>query len=294
VKTRAIADADLEAALKVLIEDEEAIFDRPSRLELSDLRQWLSLSDRSKDTWLHEGGEGVDALGWVTPWGDALAAVGVVHPRAKGRGLGAQLIDTSEARGREGGFKRMQQIALGADGRAAELIRAHGYDEVRRFYEMAIHLDAPPVVPGDIAIEQFRKDDGREFHDALEEAFGDHWGHHARTFEEWWQQHGSSESFDPTLWFLVRDGDQIVAAIRNEANRNGGGYVGSLGVRRAFRGRGLARALLLRTFAAFYARGVPRVTLGVDAANPTGATRLYESAGMEVEMENVVYEKELS
>ena len=39
--------------------------------------------------------------------------------------------------------------------------------------------------------------------------------------------------------------------------------------------------------------GMPRVTLGVDAENPTGATQLYESVGMHVEQENVVYEKAL-
>jgi ribosomal protein S18 acetylase RimI-like enzyme len=70
--------------------------------------------------------------------------------------------------------------------------------------------------------------------------------------------------------------------------------VGALGVRRPWRGRGLGRALLLRTFAEFRRRGVTRVTLGVDAENPTGATRLYESVGMDVELEAVVYEKTLA
>jgi ribosomal protein S18 acetylase RimI-like enzyme len=65
-------------------------------------------------------------------------------------------------------------------------------------------------------------------------------------------------------------------------------------VRREFRGRGYAKALLYRTFAEFWDRGVPRVTLGVDAASPTGATHLYESVGMHVESENVVYEKMLA
>jgi hypothetical protein len=50
----------------------------------------------------------------------------------------------------------------------------------------------------------------------------------------------------------------------------------------------------LRTFAEFYSRGVPRVTLGVDAESPTGATKLYESVGMTVENAAVVYEKALA
>ena len=81
------------------------------------------------------------------------------------------------------------------------------------------------------------------------------------------------------MWFLIRDGNDV-AAVRNDPERNGGGYVGALGVARPWRGKGLGRALLLRTFAEFYARGAPRVTLGVDAENPTGATKLYEGVGM--------------
>jgi hypothetical protein len=50
----------------------------------------------------------------------------------------------------------------------------------------------------------------------------------------------------------------------------------------------------LRTFAEFYSRGVSRVTLGVDAESPTGATKLYESVGMETESAGVVFEKALA
>jgi hypothetical protein len=37
-----------------------------------------------------------------------------------------------------------------------------------------------------------------------------------------------------------------------------------------------------------------RATLGVDAANPTGATHLYESVGMHVDLEVTVWEKALA
>ena len=83
---------------------------------------------------------------------------------------------------------------------------------------------------------------------------------------------------------------KLFAICRNEA-RESCGYVGALGVRRAWRGRGYGRALLLHSFREFRRRGQPRVTLGVDAANPTGATRLYESVGMHVLREDVVWEK---
>ena len=95
----------------------------------------------------------------------------------------------------------------------------------------------------------------------------------------------------PRAW---GDGGEIAAVVRNDPDRNGGGLVGALGVRRAWRGRGLGRALLLHTFGEFHRRGTGRVTLGVDSSNPTGATQLYESVGMHVELENVVWEKILA
>ena len=54
----------------------------------------------------------------------------------------------------------------------------------------------------------------------------------------------------------------------------------SIGVVPAWRGRGIAKALLRRAFAALAKRGHHEVRLGVDAQNPTGAVALYESVGM--------------
>jgi ribosomal protein S18 acetylase RimI-like enzyme len=69
------------------------------------------------------------------------------------------------------------------------------------------------------------------------------------------------------------------------------GHVNLLGVRRAWRRQGLGEALLLRSFEAFRQRGLTRGTLGVDASSPTGATRLYERAGMRVYRDTVFLER---
>jgi GNAT superfamily N-acetyltransferase len=58
------------------------------------------------------------------------------------------------------------------------------------------------------------------------------------------------------------------------------GWVNVLGVRRPWRKRGLGLALLQHSFGEFYSRGKHRAGLGVDASSLTGATRLYEKAGM--------------
>jgi ribosomal protein S18 acetylase RimI-like enzyme len=71
------------------------------------------------------------------------------------------------------------------------------------------------------------------------------------------------------------------------------GWIASIGVRDAWRKRGLGLALLLHAFGELYRRGQRRIGLGVDAHNPTGATRLYERAGMKVAWSAAIFEKEL-
>jgi mycothiol synthase len=297
MSSRAIAEKDLPAVAAFLADDEERLLGRPSRTGVSDVRAWTSGADLARDSWLYEnGGAAIVAVGWVERHEAVGIAVGVVRADARGRGLGSELVQRAEARLRELGVSRIHQVALAADTLAAPLLAAHGYREVRRFWDMAVELDGPPArpsLPDGLRIEPFAPDDPRVFHDVLDEAFRDHWEHQSRPWEEWWQEKQDAPGFDPTLWFVVRDGDQIAAAVRNDPDRNGGGWVAALGVRRPWRGRGLGRALLLHTFGEFHRRGVTRVSLGVDAESPTGATRLYESVGMTVELEQVIHEKVL-
>jgi GNAT superfamily N-acetyltransferase len=271
--------------------EDEQFFGRTAELGPNEIREWTQFADLESDTWLYEDDSGPVAVGWVYVYGDVGVGAGIVHPRAKGRGLGAQLLDRSDAALRKRPeAKRIHQFTIGSDTAAHGLLESRGYHDARHFFEMAIELRERPDVP-EVPIETFDLGEARAFHDALDEAFQDHWEHQGQGFDEWWSRHSSNPNFDPTLWFLIRDGDEIAATIRSEANRNGGGYVAALGVRRPYRGKGYAKALLLHTFREFWDRGTRRVTLGVDAASPTGATHLYERVGMQVEAENVVFEK---
>jgi mycothiol synthase len=293
MKSRPMTHDDFPAVARLCREDEEQLNGRPSHVGESEVHEWTSLVDLPNGSWLYEDERGPAAVGWSWPYNDVAHGIGAVHPRAKRTGLGSQLLDRSERVGYETGLPRMHQFALGTDSAAAALMVSRGYRDVRHFYDMAIDLDERPEVP-DVAIETLREGDERAFHAALDEAFQDHWEHRSSSFEEWWRRRAGSRAFDPALWFVIRDGDEIVAIARNEANRNGGGYVGHLGVRRSWRGRGYAKALLLHTFREFWNRGFRRVTLGVDAESPTGATRLYEGVGMRVESETIVFEKALT
>jgi ribosomal protein S18 acetylase RimI-like enzyme len=128
--------------------------------------------------------------------------------------------------------------------------------------------------------------------EAQNESFRDHWGSHDVPLSEW--QHGkfNREDFDPTLWVIAWDGDRVAGFSQNRY-RMGIGWVSTLGVRRPWRKKGLGLALLLQSFGEFYKRGKTTIGLGVDASNPTGATRLYHRAGMYVASEFLTYEKEL-
>jgi len=66
-----------------------------------------------------------------------------------------------------------------------------------------------------------------------------------------------------------------------------------LGVRPAWRTKGLGLALLHQSFGEFYKRGTKTIGLAVDAFNATGATRLCQKADMSTVSEFVTIEKEL-
>lgn len=295
MNSRPITREEFPAVAAFLAEDETRLFGRPSRLGVADVTAWLSRPDLAEDTWLFEEEGMLVALGWVEALDDKGIAVGVVHGDWRGRGLGSQLIDRSERRLLERGVRRIHNVTLAPDMAAPALLESRGYREVRRFWEMTIELgDQPPpepVLPAGLRLETFSADSARRFHAALEEAFAEHWEYEPESYDEWWERQVAKPDHDPSLWFFVGDGDEVAAATRNDPERAGGGWIGAIGVRPAWRGRGLAKALLLHSFREFHRRGQRRVGLGVDSENGTGATHLYESVGMAVDTEQVVWEK---
>ena len=298
MNVRPITPDDLPALAAFLAEDETHLFGRPSRVGVSDVTAWLSGPDLAHDSWLFEERGGLVALGWVEKHDDTGIAVGVVHRERRGRGLGSTLVDRSEERLRALGVGRVHNVTLAPDATAQTLLADRGYREVRRFWDMTIELgdDPPrdPQLPEGFRIEPFSSDLARAFHGTLEEAFAEHWEYQPQSFEKWWERQVAQPDHDPSLWFLLRTDEDVVAATRNDPERSGGGWIGAIGVRPAWRGRGLAKALLLHSFREFHRRGQRRVGLGVDSQNATGATRLYESIGMVVDSEQVVWEKEVA
>lgn len=170
-----------------------------------------------------------------------------------------------------------------------------GLKEIRRFWDMEILMEkAPeaPVWPEGIELRPFVLErDARAVFEMTDTAFSDHWGHLPGNFEEWYHRKFERASFDPSLWFIAYEGEQIAGGAL--CSDNGSGWVDTLGILRPWRRKGLGLALLLHSFGEFYRRGQQRVLLGVDSQNLTGAVRLYQRAGMHIKRENISYEKEL-
>jgi ribosomal protein S18 acetylase RimI-like enzyme len=293
---RALRRQDADAVAEFLADDER-FFGREPHIGPGDVRSWWIRTNLEHDSWLLEEDRRSVAGGWLDRLADYAFAAGCVRPGAKGRGLGTWLVDHSESHARTLGFRLLRQITLAEDAWARALLERRGYREARRHYEMAIELDSDPPAPQlpvGLVIDTFRLEEAEAFHDASGESFAEEWGFSPMPFEKWWAMRTSDPAFDPSLWFVVRDGEEIAAIARCEAGRHGGGFVGMLGVREPWRRRGLGLALLYHAFREFRARGYRRVSLGVDATNPTGATRLYEKAGMHVITEEVTFEKELT
>jgi ribosomal protein S18 acetylase RimI-like enzyme len=295
VKLRAPTPEDLPETLALLRAfDAEAWGD--SDWNEDDLREHWDGLDLERAAWIVELDGRIAGYVDVDIRGPRVIADGYVAPGLRGRGIGSTLVETVERRAlEEPGRVYVHYATLGEW--SAPFFEAHGYRPVRHQWRMLIDLEEAPEAPAPegIEIRTYRPGEERAIHEALEEAWADGgWLHRPRTFEEAKPQTFGREQHDPSLCFVALDGGAVAGASLNDWKRNGDwGWIGTLGVRPAYRRRGIADALLKRSFAEFFRRGEWRVALGVDAQNPTGATRLYERAGMRVLYEVIVYEKVL-
>jgi mycothiol synthase len=258
------------------------------------------------DTWVAEAAGGA-VVAYAQVWDEDVHTVfdaeGWVHPRHRGRGLGTCLARAVERRAlldvalvAAGSAPAVHQSVDARVDDASALFARLGYREVRRFRHMEIDL-GPGIEggapPGGIRIRGRREEDDPAIHAALEEAFAAHWGFVPVTYGAWRADERGGSAYDPSLWLVACDGDEVVGAMLGRVVA-GHGWIGDLAVRSTWRGRGIGEALLRDAFRLFAERGVGRAMLNVDADNATGATRLYERAGMRVRREWLVLAKTLT
>jgi len=195
----------------------------------------------------------------------------------------------------------LQTFALDGDAAGAAAIRDAGYRPIRTGYLM-IRPDLEDVpnlpLPDGLEIRPVEEGHLRAIWEAEVEAFRDHWGAQSDPSEESWRRFLDDPTNDTSLWRIAWAGDQVAGQVRSfvseEENATLGvrrGWTESISVRRPWRRRGLASALLAASLRALREGGYTSAALGVDAQNESGALRIYERLGFRVATVDTIYRK---
>ncbi|MFN2233705.1 MAG: GNAT family N-acetyltransferase [Anaerolineales bacterium] len=226
---------------------------------------------------------------------------GNIHPEWRRKGLGSALLPYNERR-----LRKIAQ-ASGHNGDTPQffesfggnttpgnnaLLENAGYEIERYFYEMIRPIDKPipdAPLPEGLEIRPFEDAHNRPIWEAIDEAFRDHWGYVAGT-EEDYLRFLNSPTRKTKLWKVAWDGDQVAGMVLNnhfehedKAFNRKRGWTDPICVRRPWRRRGLAKALIAESIRMFCNMGFDDTALGVDTNNPNGALKLYESMGYQLD-----------
>lgn len=232
-----------------------------------------------------------------------------IHPDYTDRGLDSELIEWAAGRLRESaaGASVPSYLMTGeVDTFKSQLeaLERNGFTFARYFFVMHRPLDEPisePNFPDGFTLSNVGEhpDVGR-YVEMFNLSFIDHWSFHPMQPER--RAHRLTDpqyKHEGGLIVIAPDGtfaafaDCYIDTRNNEREGKSEGWIHILGTRRGYRGIGLGRAILLAALRWIKSQGVSTAVLDVDAENPTGALRLYESAGFSTVKTEVVYRKEV-
>lgn len=246
----------------------------------------------------------------ISVWrGNELAAAGDVFmgraeidvvPAHRGRGLGAALLPWTWAVVNAEGRDTVGQTVSDNRTDAVALFRSHGYEVSHTAWVLRIDLDeespAVPSLPDGLAFRDLRPgDDDGEVFDVIDTAFDEWEGRESQGFDNWVSSSLHRDEVVPELVPLVVDRGRIVGVALNfhyGIDVDVEGWIQQLAVDKAYRGRGLGRALLQESFRRFHGVGYRRCGLSTDSR--TGALSLYQHVGMYVRSSFTRYTKQLA
>lgn len=243
------------------------------------------------------------------PEGDKAHAMGGVDPQWRRRGVGRALLRWQEEQVRRrfaedgAGPARMRVHTEENNPGAAALLGGAGFSVVRHFYSMIRPLDTipEPVLDDGLRIEPFTLERSEAVRLAHNEAFADHWGSEPRDAEAWgffladenlrtdWSSVAIDTATGEVAGYQLSSYDPTV--LDTEGRREG--YTDVLGVRRPWRGRRLAAALLIDAMKKFRADGMDSAALDVDTENPSGALGVYQRLGYREIRRSLAWDKVL-
>jgi ribosomal protein S18 acetylase RimI-like enzyme len=285
--------------------------------EVANTYAHLSNCDPRTDVIIAEaGGEMVGysrAWWWQEPHGTRLYGhIGFLDPRWRRKGIGTAMLQWMQARLQriaathpQDGERLFQAFASDAEAGTNALLLGDGYTAVRYGNDMLRPTldDLPHVLlPAGLEVRPVAPEHYRLIWDAADEAFQDHWGYSPSTAEDYHQWLNDPVLFTPQLWRVAWDTqtNQVAGQVRSFINHAENakynrkrGYTEFISVRRPWRKRGLARALIVESFHALKAQGMTEAALGVDAENLSGALRVYEGVGFRVTKRSTTYRKPL-
>jgi mycothiol synthase len=287
------------ARLRAACELEDGGDELVTEADIANLLENPVETDPYRDLILGEVGQAMAALHWSSLRivdGMCVSNLrGYVHPGWRRRGIGAALLAHGESHAHTVASASVagtpgvwQTMANSLEPGAHALYRGSGYSAFRYAFTMVRDLAEPiPAMelPAGLEIRPARPEDYRAIWEAEREAFQDHWGYTPWP-EENFRRFLGFPHYDPALWRVAWAGDQVagmvLSYINTEENTAFGrlrGYTEDIAVRRPWRRRGLASALLAASMRALQQCGLQEASLGVDAENSDEALRLYEQLG---------------
>jgi len=300
-RARGYTDADL-AAVCLLINDCDRVDQRDDNYALADLRVEFdhphAHKDRNIRLWDDEAGQlvGLGQL-WIEP-DPAVVDAGLyfrVRPDSRAGGLEEAIFAWAEERAVTEGQLQGVPVELRSgtrdhDAYGLRVLEQQGMVVVRYFFTMQRPLAGPLPDPQFPPGYTLRPNAGGAELDrwvaAFNQSFIDHWNHHDITVED--HRHWLTDpDYDAQRDLVAIAPDGTLAAFcfcgvnsaYNTRNHTRQGSIHMLGTRRGYRQMGLGRAMLLAGLQRLQHEGLDTAKLGVDAENPTGALRLYESVG---------------
>jgi len=230
-------------------------------------------------------------------------------PQWRGKGIAEAMLSNCERRLREvsrasqdGSPRFFQAFVAETESDLASVLERTGYS-VYRYGLKLVRADLEDIpdlpLPEGIEVRPVRPEHYRAVIDAWNEACKDQRAQIPISDDgfAWWRE---SPTFNPSLWQVAWHGDEVIGTVlnfvdaeENERYHRKRGHPELISVKRGWRRKGIARALLARSLKTLKEIGMTEAALGVDAENPSGALHLYESMGFKVVKRAVFYRKRM-